>query len=137
MGVDYAMLVKNYGEQPKEERRRYSPSRFFGSKMRPIFGEPDTDHISTSYIERQNLNIRMFNRRMARLTNAFSKKVENHALQLAINFAHHNFCRIPRTTRATPAMLSGIVNEVWSVADLVKIAEEYEITRDWPLAKAS
>jgi hypothetical protein len=79
----------------------------------------------------------MFNRRMTRLTNAFSKKVENQAHQLAINFAHHNFCRIPRTTRATPAMLTGIVSEVWSVADLVKVVEEHEITPTWPLAKAS
>jgi IS1 family transposase len=137
VGVDYAMQIKKYGEQPTEEQRRYSPGRFVGVEIKPIFGEPDTAHISTSYIERQNLNIRMFNRRMTRLTNAFSKKVENHAHQLAINFAHHNFCRILRTTRATPAMLSDIVSEVWNVSDLVKVAEEYEITRRWPLAQAS
>lgn len=135
--VDYAMLVKKYGEQPKEERRRYSPSKFIGAESRAIYGDPDMVSVSTSYVERQNLNIRMFNRRMTRLTNAFSKKVENHAHQLAINFAHHNFCRIPRTTRATPAMLSGIVNTVWNVADLVKVAEEYEITRGWALAKSA
>jgi IS1 family transposase len=134
VNVDYAMLVKKYGEQPKEERRRYSPSRFIGADLSTIYGEPDEDHISTSYIERQNLNIRMFNRRMTRLTNAFSKKVENHAHQLSINFAHHNFCRIPRTTRATPAMLSGVVSSVWSVADLVKVADEFEMTRAWKLA---
>jgi IS1 family transposase len=137
VGVDYAMQIKKYGEQPTEEQRRYSPGRFVGVEVKNTFGEPDAAHISTSYIERQNLNIRMFNRRMTRLTNAFSKKVENHAYQLAINFAHHNFCRIPRTTRATPAMLSDIVSEVWNVADLVKVAEEFEITRGWPLTKAS
>lgn len=119
-GTDYAMLVKKYNEQPKEERRRYSPSKYIGAEVRAIYGDPDLEKVSTSYIERQNLNIRMFNRRMTRLTNAFSKKVENHAHQLSINFAHHNFCRIPRTTRATPAMLSGVVSSVWSVADLVK-----------------
>lgn len=135
--VDFAMLVKKYGEQPKEERRRYSPSRFIGAELSKIFGDPNEDHISTSYIERENLNIRMFNRRMTRLTNAFSKKVENHAHQLSINFAHHNFCRIPRTTRATPAMMNGIVSSPWSVADLVKVADEYEMTQVWPLAKAS
>lgn len=132
--VDYAMLVKKYGEQPKEERRRYSPSKYIGAELSTIYGDPDRDEVSTSYIERQNLNIRMFNRRMTRLTNAFSKKVENHAHQLAINFAHHNFCRIPRTTRATPAMIAGIVSSPWSVADLVKVAEEHELSRTWRLA---
>jgi IS1 family transposase len=136
-GVDYGMLVKNYGEQPKEERRKYSPSRFIGAEMSKIFGTPDEKFISTSYIERQNLNIRMFNRRMTRLTNAFSKKVENHAFQLAINFVHHNFCRIPKTTRATPAMLAGIVSSPWDVADIVKFADEQEIMTRWPLAQAS
>jgi IS1 family transposase len=135
--VDYGVLVKKYGEAPKEERRKYSPARFISAELTKVFGDPDEKHISTSYIERENLNIRMFNRRMTRLTNAFSKKVENHAHQLAINFVHHNFCRIPRTTRATPAMLSGIVSSPWNVADIVKVAEEYEIMQAWPLAQAS
>ena len=99
--------------------------------------EAHPEHISTSYVERENLNIRMFNRRMTRLTNAFSKKVENHVHQLAINFAHHNFCRIPRTTRATPAMLSDIVSSPWDVADLVKYADEQEVLSSWPLAQTA
>jgi IS1 family transposase len=136
-GVDYAQLVKIYEEQPKEERRRYSPSRFISATISKVFGDPDEDHVSTSYIERQNLNIRMFNRRMTRLANAFSRKVENHAHQLAINFAHHNFCRIPRTTRATPAMLVGITSSPWDVADLVKMTDEYWTNQAWKLAKAS
>lgn len=142
-GVDYGVLVKRYGEAPKEERRRYSPSKYVGSELMKIYGDPDEQFISTSYIERQNLNIRTFNRRMTRLTNAFSKKVENHAHQLAINFAHHNFCRIPRTTRATratratPAMIAGVVSEVWDVEDLVIATEEYELRKTWELVKAS
>jgi IS1 family transposase len=134
-GVDYGVLVKKYGEAPKEERRRYSPSHYVGSELMKVYGNPDEAHISTSYVERQNLNIRMFNRRMTRLTNAFSKKVDNHAHQLAISFAHHNFCRIPRTTRATPAMLSGVVSEVWNVSDLVKVVDEFHMSREWlPIA---
>jgi IS1 family transposase len=135
--VDYGMLVKHYNEATREDRRRYSPARFVSATLTPIFGEPDEKHISTSYIERQNLNIRMSNRRMTRLTNGFSKKVENHAHQLAINFAHHNFVRVHGALRCTPAMAAEIVSTVWSVADLVKIADEYEITQAWDLAKAS
>jgi len=130
------MLVKNYSEAAKEDRRRYSPSRFVSAELKTIFGEPDPDHISTSYVERQNLNIRMENRRMTRLTNAFSKKVENHAHQLAINFAHHNFSRIHSTIRCTPAMAAGVVSSLWSIGDLVKYADELEISRDWSLARA-
>jgi IS1 family transposase len=135
--VDYAQLVKHYNDVPKEEQRRYSPSRFVSAEKKVVFGQPDEALISTSYVERQNLNIRMESRRMTRLTNAFSKKVENHRHQLAINFAHHNFSRIHRTLRCTPAMAAGIVNELWSIADLVKYADEYEITRGWELAQAS
>jgi IS1 family transposase len=133
-GIDYAMLVKNYNEATPEDRRRYSPARFVSATKTPIFGEPDEKLISTSYIERQNLNIRMSNRRMTRLTNAFSKKVENHKHQLAINFAHHNFARIHRSLRCTPAMAAGITSTVWSIGDLVKIADEYEIMSEWELA---
>jgi hypothetical protein len=82
-------------------------------------------------------SIRMSNRRMTRLTNAFSKKVENHCHQLAINFAHHNFARIHRTLRCTPAMAAGITTSPWTIADLVKVADEFEITRGWDLAQAS
>lgn len=133
-GVDFAMLVKHYNEVAPEDRRRYSPARFVSATKTPIFGEPDEKLISTSYIERQNLNIRMSNRRMTRLTNAFSKKVENHKHQLAINFAHHNFARIHRSLRCTPAMAAGITSTVWSIGDLVKVADEYEIMSAWKLA---
>ena len=133
-GVDYAMLVKNYNEATKEDRRRYSPARFVSATKTPIFGEPEEKLISTSYVERQNLNIRMSNRRMTRLTNAFSKKVENHCHQLAINFAHHNFARIHRTLRCTPAMAAGITSSPWTIADLVKVADEFEIMSNWQLA---
>jgi IS1 family transposase len=135
--VDYGQLVKHYNEVPTEERRRYSPSRFVSAEKKAILGEPDPNFISTSHVERQNLNIRMESRRMTRLTNAFSKKVENHCHQTAINFAHHNFSRIHRTLRCTPAMAAGVTSTVWSIADLIQITEEYEVTRDWPLAHAS
>jgi IS1 family transposase len=135
--VDYGILVKNYSEAPKEERRRYSPSKFVSAQLTPIFGKPDVQHISTSYVERQNLTVRMSSRRMTRLTNAFSKKVENHTHQHAINFAYYNFCRIHKTLRATPAMAAGIVSEAWKVRDLVKYTEEREIMSTWPLAQAS
>lgn len=135
--VDYGQVVKHYNDVPTEERRRYSPSRFVSAELKAILGEPDPNFISTSYVERQNLNIRMENRRMTRLTNAFSKKVENHGHQLAINFAHHNFSRIHRSLRCTPAMAAGVTSSVWSIVDLVRITEEYEMTRDWPLAHVS
>jgi len=136
-GIDYGQLVKHYNEATKEDQRRYSPARFVSATLTPIFGEPDEKHISTSYVERQNLNIRMESRRMTWLTNAFSKKVENHNHQHAINFAYHNFARIHRTLRTTPAVAAGIVTAPWSIADLVKYADEYEVTKGWELAQAS
>jgi hypothetical protein len=126
-------VVKKYGEAPKEERRRYSPSKFITEEIHKLIGDPDDDFISTSYVERQNLTIRMTNRRMTRLTNAFSKKVENHAHQLAINFAHYNFVRIHQSLRCTPAMAASLVNELWSIADLVKFADEQEMTAKWDM----
>jgi len=135
--VDYGQVVKHYSEAATDERRRYSPSRFVSAELKAILGEPDPKHISTSYVERQNLNIRMESRRMTRLTNGFSKKLENHCHQLAINFAHHNFSRVHRTLRCTPAMAAGVTSSAWSIADLIRITEEYEVTRDWPLAHVS
>jgi IS1 family transposase len=135
--VDYGQVVKHYNDVPTEERRRYSPSRFVSAELKAILGEPDPKQISTSYVERQNLNIRMENRRMTRLTNAFSKKVENHGHQLAINFAHHNFSRIHRTLRCTPAMAAGVTSTAWKIADLIRITDEYDTTQNWELANAS
>ena len=105
--VDYAMLVKLYGAAP-EGQRRYSPAECTGAIKMPITGKPDPKHISTSYSERQNLNIRMGNRRMTRLTNAFSKKAENHAHMMSIYFMHYNFVRIHQTLKVTPAMAAGV-----------------------------
>jgi IS1 family transposase len=132
--VDYGQVVKHYGETTTEDQRRYSPARFTSAEKKTILGDPDEELISTSFVERQNLNIRMENRRMTRLTNAFSKKVENHTHQLAINFAHHNFSRVHRTLRCTPAMAAGVVSELWSIADLVKYADEFAMMKTWQLA---
>ena len=132
-GIDYAQVVKIYADPQKEDRRRYSPSKFVSEEIHIKTGNPDEEFISTSYVERNNLSIRTFNRRMTRLTCAFSKKVENHAHQLAINFVHANFCRINRSIRCTPAMAAGITSTVWDVADLVKFADEQEIMRSWDM----
>ena len=105
--IDYAMLVKIYGAAP-EGQRRYSPAICTGAHKHRIEGNPDPKHVSTSFSERQNLNIRMGNRRMTRLTNAFSKKAENHTHMMAIYFMHYNFVRIHQTLKITPAMAAGV-----------------------------
>ena len=122
--VDYAMLVKLYGE-PKGNtpERKYSPGECCGTRKRRITGQPVRKDISTSYVERMNLNIRMGSRRFTRLTNAFSKKVENHAHAMAVYFAYYNFCRIHQTLRVTPAMQAGISDHVWSLEELAALAE--------------
>lgn len=108
MDVDYAMLIKIYGSSPESAKGRYSPAECIGAKPMPVQGAPDEKHISTSYVERQNLSMRMGMRRFTRLTNAFSKKVDNHVYMLALYFLHYNFCRIHKTLRMTPAMAAGI-----------------------------
>jgi IS1 family transposase len=112
MDVDYAMLVKIYGSSPESAKGRYSPAECIGAEPKPIMGDPDGKHISTSYVERSNLSIRMGNRRFTRLTNAFSKKIDNHIYMLALYFAHYNFCRIHKTLRVTPAMAAGLSDTV-------------------------
>jgi IS1 family transposase len=112
MDVDYAMLVKIYGNAPQGPNTRYSPAECVGAKAMPIMGEPDAKHISTSYVERSNLSIRMGNRRFTRLTNAFSKKIDNHVYMLSLYFCFYNFCRIHKTLRVTPAMQAGIADTV-------------------------
>ncbi|MAZ14842.1 MAG: IS1 family transposase [Ahrensia sp.] len=108
--VDYAQLVKIYGEAPEGAKGRYSPAECTGIKKNKIEGEPDEKHISTSYVERMNLNIRMGNRRFTRLTNAFSKKVENHLHMLSLYFVHYNFCRQHKSLRVSPAMAAGVTD---------------------------
>lgn len=118
--IDYATLVKLYGA-PTEHETRYSPSRIIGAQAAVITGDPNPRHISTSYIERQNLTTRMSMRRFTRLTNGFSKKVENHVAAVAIHYLHYNFCRIHQTLRVTPAMEAGISDHVWAVEELVDL----------------
>ena len=118
--IDYAQLVKVYGND-SEGATRYSPAQCLGTKREPIIGTPDPEHISTSYVERQNLNMRMNMRRFTRLTNAFSKKLENHVAMLALFHMHYNFCRIHQTLRITPAMEAGISDRPWSVHDIVAL----------------
>src|SRR5690606_11435741 len=110
--VDYAQLVKIYGTAPQGPQTRYSPAECIGAKQVPVMGSPDPDHISTSYVERSNLSIRMGNRRFTRLTNAFSKKIDHHVFMLALYFTFYNFCRIHKTLRVTPAMAAGIDSTV-------------------------
>ena len=118
--VDFAQLVKIYGKDESPERA-YSPAKCLGTKKRQVEGNPDRDHISTSYAERQNLNIRMQNRRYTRLTNAFSKKAEMLAYSVAITFFYHNFVRIHQTLRKTPAQAAGLTTHKWSIEELVDL----------------
>ena len=118
--IDYAMLVKVYGAAP-EGQRRYSPAICTGAHKHRVEGNPDPKHVSTSFVERQNLNIRMGNRRMTRLTNAFSKKAKNHEHMMAIYFMHYNFVRIHQTLRITPAMAAGVTPKLWEMSDMVKV----------------
>jgi len=123
--VDYAQLVKLYG-QTSEGHKRYSPPECIGCERHEVTGRPDPKHISTSFVERQNLNIRMGLRRFTRLTNAFSKKIENHVHGLAIYFMHYNFVRIHQTLRVTPAMAAGVSQTLWSMEDVVRMVDEWE-----------
>jgi len=118
--VDYAMLQKIYNDAP-EGQKRYSPAECIGCETKVIDGDPDPKHISTSYVERQNLNMRMNMRRFTRLTNAFSKKLENHVAMIALFHMHHNFARIHQSLRVTPAMEAGITLNTWSIADIAHL----------------
>ncbi len=123
--VDFAQLVKIYGE-PKgtANERRYSPGECCGTRKVRVEGNPDIDHVSTSYVERQNLTMRMSMRRFTRLTNAFSKKLDNHLHALALYFAFYNFCRIHKTLKVSPAMAAGITDRLWSLEDIVAKIDE-------------
>ena len=120
--VDYAMLVKLYGND-RENEARYSPAECIGCREVVVSGNPDPKHISTSFIERQNLTMRMQMRRFTRLTNAFSKKLENHIASIAIHYMHYNFCRVHQTLRVTPAMEAGIADHVWTIAEMLSILD--------------
>ena len=123
--VDYAMLVKIYGGSAgKTAEKRYSPAECTGIKKRGITGDPDKSHVSTSYVERQNLTMRMSTRRFTRLTNAFSKKVENHAHSVALHFMHYNFCRVHKSLGETPAMRAGVADRVFDLDDIIALIDE-------------
>jgi IS1 family transposase len=124
--VDYAMLEKIYAA-PIDSQSRYSPPQCIGAKRRAIIGNPDKKHISTSFAERQNLTMRMNIRRFTRLTNAFSKKAENHAHAVSLHFMFYNFCRVHKTLRITPAMAAGVTEHVWEVAEIVDMIEREEL----------
>jgi IS1 family transposase len=124
--VDYAQLVKIYGAVPEGAKGRYSPAECTGAVKHRVEGRPDPKHVSTSFVERQNLNIRMGNRRMTRLTNAFSKKAENHAHMMALYFMHYNFVRLHQTLKVTPAMAAGVTSKLWEMSDMVKVLEDWE-----------
>lgn len=120
--IDYAMLVKIYGK-PQDEIR-YSPADCIGCEKKWVAGRPDPKHISTSYIERQNLTMRMSMRRFTRLTNGFSKKVENHMAAIALHYMYYNFVRIHRSLRVTPAMAANVTNKLWEISDIIALLPE-------------
>jgi IS1 family transposase len=119
--IDYAQLQKIYGAPSTEEQRRYSPARCIGCDLKVVSGDPDPAHVSTSFVERQNLSMRMGMRRFTRLTNGFSKKVDNHRHMVALYFLYYNFGRIHQTLRITPAMEAGISDHVWSIDEICSL----------------
>ena len=124
MDVDYAMLIKLYGSDSFDTK--YSPGECIGTQMAVLQGNPDPKHISTSYVERQNLTMRMSIRRFTRLSNGFSKKLQNHEASVALYFMYYNFCRVHQISRVTPAMGAGVTDHVWSIAELASIVPEPE-----------
>ena len=127
--VDYAMLHKIYGASPQGDKR-YSPAICIGAQKRRVTGRPNPKHISTSYAERANLTMRMHMRRFTRLTNAFSKKVENHVAAVALHTMFYNFVRVHQTLKITPAMAAGVTDRLWEISDLVQVLENWEAQRD-------
>lgn len=119
MDVDFAMLIKLYGSPSEKYDTRYSPSGLIGTRTATISGNPDPRHISTSFVERQNLTMRMSMRRFTRLTNGFSKKFENHCHSVALHYAYYNFCRVHQSLRVTPAMEAKLTDHVWSIEELL------------------
>jgi IS1 family transposase len=123
--VDYAMLVKLYGND-RESETRYSPAECIGCRAIPVIGNPKAAHISTSFVERQNWTVRTAMRRYTRLSNGFSRKIENHAAAIALNYFAYNFIKIHRTLRVTPAMAAGVTDRLWDAGDLVGLLEAEE-----------
>ena len=121
--IDFAQLVKLYGTAPEAARGRYSPAECIGIRKTCIEGSPDPAHVSTSYAERANLTMRMHMRRFTRLTNAFSKKVENHAYAVALHMMYYNFVRIHQKLRVSPAMAAGVADRLWEIGDIAKLVE--------------
>lgn len=121
--VDYAQLVKLYGNAPENMKGRYSPAECTGARKEPIEGDPDWKHISTSYAERQNLSMRMHMRRFTRLTNAFSKKFENHVHMVALYTVFYNWTRVHKSLRVTPAMEAGLTDRLWSMQDIAELMD--------------
>jgi IS1 family transposase len=126
--VDYAQLVKLYGDAPESAKGRYSPAECTGAIKTRVIGNPADEHISTSFVERQNLTMRMHMRRFTRLTNGFSKKFEAHSNAVALHFVYYNFCRIHKSLRTTPAMAAGVTERLWEVKDIVALIEAKETT---------
>ena len=124
--VDYAQLVKLYGDAPKNEQRRYNPAECNGTKKNKVSGNPELKHISTSYVERQNLTMRMSMRRFTRLTNGFSKKIDNHIHMLSLYFVHYNFCRVHKTLKVTPAMEAGLTETLLDTDFIVDLIDSRE-----------
>jgi IS1 family transposase len=121
--IDYAMLIKIYGATQEGGEVRYSPAQCMGAKKAAISGAPDFKHVSTSFVERQNLTMRMSMRRFTRLTNGFSKKVENHEHSVALHYMHYNFCRIHQSLRVTPAMEAGLTDHVWTLGEVIALLD--------------
>lgn len=121
--IDYAQLVKLYGAVPESAKGRYSPAECIGARKEPITGNPDKAHISTSHVERSNLTIRMHMRRFTRLTNAHSKKFENHAYAVALHVTFYNFVRMHKTLRMSPAMAAGIADRLWEMSDIIALMD--------------
>jgi IS1 family transposase len=122
--ADYAQLQKIFGAPSEQEQRRYSPARCIGADMKVVSGNPDPKHVSTSFVERQNLTMRMSMRRFTRLTNGFSKKIENHCHSIALYFMYYNFARVHQTLRVTPAMEAGLADHVWTVEEICALLPE-------------
>lgn len=135
--VDFAQLIKLFGNagMTKEDHRRYSPAECSGTEKRRISGNPEMESVSTSYVERQNLTMRMHMRRFTRLTNAFSKKLENHMHAISLYFMFYNYCKIHKSLRITPAMAAGLTDHVWEIVDIVNLIPEEEPKKRGPYKK--